>query len=196
MKASVYNHLRHSLLAGTRCLQRVPAVMLLVLLTSVPATGMTDTAQQAENRIKTAFLYNFSRFAVWPESALQGRSEFSLCTLGDTGISKQLDSLTGKSVHGKTIFVKHFKKPEDVTECHLVFIGDLGDLTEAMWILQDQPILTVSNAAAFTEKGGIIQFKLIDNKVRFRVNVDAANSSGLTISSKLLSLAISVTGAR
>ncbi len=195
MKMSAYN-LRHSLLASTRCMQRVLAALLLVLLTSVPAIGMTDSTQQAENRIKTAFLYNFSRFAVWPEAALRGRSEFSLCTLGTTKISKQLDSLTGKSVHGKTIFVKHFDKPEDVAECHLVFIGDLGDLTETMWILSEQPVLTVSDAAAFTEKGGIIQFKLVDNKVRFRVNVDAARASGLTISSKLLSLAISVTGSR
>ncbi len=195
MKTSAYN-LRHSLLASTRCMQRVLAALLLVLLTSVPATGMTDSTQQAENRIKTAFLYNFSRFAVWPKAALRGRSEFSLCTLGSTKISKQLDSLTGKSVHGKTIFVKHFDKPEDVAECHLVFIGELSDITETMWILSEQPVLTVSDAAAFTEKGGIIQFKLVDNKVRFRVNVDAARASGLTISSKLLSLAISVTGTR
>ena len=57
-------------------------------------------------------------------------------------------------------------------------------------------MLTVSDAAAFTEKGGIIQFKLIENKVRFRINADAASSAGLTVSSKLLSLAIDVTGSR
>lgn len=196
MKSSAYNRIQHSLLASTRCLQRVLAACLLVLLTSVPATGMTDTALQTEYRIKTAFLYNFSRFAVWPADALQNRSEFSLCTLGNTNMREQLDTLTGKSVHGKTIFVKHFETPEDLAECHLVFIGESDDLTETMWILKEQPILTVSDAAAFTEKGGIIQFKLVDNKVRFRVNVDAAKSSGLTISSKLLSLAISVTGSR
>lgn len=196
MKMSAYNSLGQSLLAGTRCLQGVMAALLLVLLTSMPATGMTDDAKQTEYRIKTAFLYNFSRFAVWPETALAGRSEFSLCTLGNPRMKAQLDTLTGKSVHGMTIFVKHFDNPEDIADCHLVFIEASNDLTETMWVLKEQPILTVSDAAAFTEKGGIIQFKLIDNKVRFRVNVDAARSSGLTISSKLLSLAISVTGTR
>jgi hypothetical protein len=57
-------------------------------------------------------------------------------------------------------------------------------------------VLTVSDAAAFTEKGGMIQFVAIDNKIRFRINMAAASTAGLTISSKLLSLAISVTGAK
>jgi hypothetical protein len=35
---------------------------------------------------------------------------------------------------------------------------------------------------------------LIQDKVRFRINVGAANAAGLNISSKLLSLADSVTG--
>jgi hypothetical protein len=81
-------------------------------------------------------------------------------------------------------------------DCQLVFIGQTDSFDETLWMLKEQPVLTVSDTAAFTEKGGMIQFKLVDNKIRFRVNVDAARTAGLTISSKLLSLAISVTGSR
>ena len=157
---------------------------------------MADEAQGTEYRIKTAFLYNFSRFTVWPEETLLGRSEFSLCTLGSTLFREQLDTLVGKPVHNKAIVVKRFERPEDALDCQLVFIGELDDLTEALWALKGQPVLTVSNTEAFTENGGIIQFKLVDNKIRFKINVDAAKSSRLAISSKLLSLAISVTGTR
>ncbi|MCK5307283.1 MAG: YfiR family protein, partial [Zetaproteobacteria bacterium] len=85
---------------------------------------------------------------------------------------------------------------EDALDCHLVFIGEHDELAETLWTLRKQPVLTVSNATGFAEKGGIIQFKLIKNKIRFLINTDAAKTAGLTISSKLLSLAISVTGTR
>jgi hypothetical protein len=55
--------------------------------------------------------------------------------------------------------------------------------------LKTQAVLTVSDIEGFTAYGGIIQFKLVDNKVRFNINTDNARQAGLTISSKLLSLA-------
>jgi len=196
MKPSGRNTFMHSLIAGTHCMQRIMAALLMLTLLSTPATGTADEAQRTEYRIKTAFLYNFSRFVVWPEATLQGRSKFSLCTLGSTLFGEQLDTLTGKTVHGKTLVVKRFDRPEDILDCQLVFIGQSDELGETIWILKERPVLTVSDAAAFTEKGGMIQFKVVDNKIRFRINVDAARAAGLTISSKLLSLAISITGAR
>jgi len=186
----------HRLTAAARSMQQLMTALLLTLLLSAPVAGTADDAQQTEYRIKTAFLYNFSRFVSWPEAALQNRSEFSLCTLGSTPFGEQLDTLTGKMVHGKALVVKRFDRPADTLDCQLVFIGQSDEPDEALWILKERPVLTVSDAAAFTEKGGMIQFRVIDNKIRFRINVDAARAAGLTISSKLLSLAISVTGAR
>lgn len=170
--------------------------VVLMLILCAPATALADDTRQTEYRIKTAFLYNFSRFVVWPQAALQERTEFSLCTLGNTLFEEQLDTLAGKTVHNKAIVVKRHYQLEDVLSCHLVFIGDQQDLTETLWTLKEQPVLTVSNVARFTEQGGIIQFRLVNNKVRFRINAEAAKKSGLTVSSKLLSLAIDVTGGR
>ena len=186
----------HGLIAATRRMQQLATALLLILLLSAPVTGMADEAQYTEYRIKTAFLYNFSRFTSWPEATLQDRSEFSLCTLGNTLFRAQLDTLIGKTVHSKTLVVKQFDRPEELVDCQLVFLSQSDELTETLWILKELPVLTVSDAATFTEKGGIIQFELVDNKVRFRINVDAARTAGLTISSKLLSLAISVTDTR
>jgi hypothetical protein len=176
--------------------RKLTAAVMLLLLLFMPAPGIADETQQTEYRIKAAFLFNFSRFVVWPQAALQARNEFSLCTLGETLFEDQLDTLVGKTVHHRVIAVKRYRQPEDTLDCHLVFIGDQQNLTETLWTLRGQPILTVSNIKGFTEKGGIIQFKLIDNKIRFRINPDAAREAGLTVSSKLLSLAIDVTGGR
>jgi hypothetical protein len=51
------------------------------------------------------------------------------------------------------------------------------------------PILTIGDAPGFARRGGIINFMLEDNKVRFEVNVEAAKHAVLNISSRLLALA-------
>ncbi len=55
--------------------------------------------------------------------------------------------------------------------------------------LKANPVLTVGDIENFTKAGGVIAFTLEDNRVRFAINVDAAQRAGLKISSKLLSLA-------
>lgn len=168
--------------------------LLAALLLSVPALAVADDKQIPEYRVKSAFLYNFSRFVTWPETTLQDRTEFSLCVIGTDPFGTQLDKLTGKPVHDRTLVVQRLSSLTLLDDCQLVYIGKNTALSEALMIVREQPVLTVSEAADFIEQGGIIQFKLVHNKVRFRINLDAAKTAGLSISSKLLSLAINVTG--
>ena len=175
-------------------LPRILCGLLTALLLSAPALVMADETRISEYRVKTAFLYNFSRFVTWPRATLQDRPEFTLCITGSDPFGPQLDNLTGKAVHDKTLVVRRLSSLAMVDDCQLVYIGENSELTETLLLLGGQPILTVSDAAGFIEEGGIIQFMLIQNKVRFRINVAAANAAGLNISSKLLSLAVSVTG--
>jgi hypothetical protein len=175
-------------------LQRIFSCLLTVLLLSAPALVMADEARISEYRVKTAFLYNFSRFVTWPQATLQDRTEFTLCVIGTDPFGPQLDNLTGKAVQDNTLVVKRLSSLALVDSCQLVYVGEDVELTEILLLLGEQPVLTVSDTAGFIEEGGIIQFMLIENKVRFRINVGAANTAGLNISSKLLSLAVSVTG--
>ena len=69
------------------------------------------------------------------------------------------------------------------------FDFEAGRIDELLAGLRHKPVLTVSDADDFTKQGGIIQLRLVDRKIRFEINVDAAERAGLNISSKLLSLA-------
>lgn len=175
-------------------LPRIVRSLLAALLLAVPALSMADEALISEYRVKAAFLYNFSRFVTWPETTLQDRTEFSLCVIGTDPFGAQLDKLAGKPVHNNTLVVKRLKGLTLADDCQLVYISEDTEPTEALLLVREKPVLTVSDAEDFIEQSGIIQFKLVQNRVRFRINMDAANSAGLSISSKLLSLAISVTG--
>lgn len=53
-------------------------------------------------------------------------------------------------------------------------------------------MLTVGDSEHFAEEGGMIGFFLEDNKVRFEINLGAAEQAKLKISARLLALAKTV----
>ncbi len=69
-----------------------------------------------------------------------------------------------------------------------------ADRPEAMLAaLKNRPILTVSDAAGFAERGGMIRFVTEQNRIRLQVNLAAVEAAHLTLSSKLLRVAEIVT---
>ena len=166
-------------------------VMLVMLLSCVSAFSLADEHQTTEYKVKAAFLYNFSRFITWPEHASRDDGKFNLCILGGDPFGELLDALGGKSVQNNSLEIKRLDNLDQSHVCQIIFVSQTGasDIENIMSTLKDLPALTVSDIEGFTARGGIIEFKLVDKKVRFNINIDAANHAGLTISSKLLSLA-------
>ncbi len=144
-----------------------------------------------EYSIKAAFLYNFSSFVSWPEKVAQHHDEFELCVVGNDPFGKTLDTLSGKSVHGQSLKIRRLTDWAITDTCQLVYISESETKRFARLLkkVRARPVLTVSDIDDFATHGGIIRFKLDSNKVRFDINVDAADRAGLNISSKLLSLA-------
>jgi hypothetical protein len=156
----------------------------------MPASSGMAGQPSTEYRIKAAFLYNFTSFVTWPDDPA-GASGFTLCVLGDDPFGNLLDKLAGKSVNGTQLVIRRLGSLALLDQCKLVFISETSDdqIGGALALLHELPVLTVSDTRGFTERGGIIEFSIIANKVRFDINLNAAESAGLGISSKLLSLA-------
>lgn len=153
----------------------------------VCAEGQTDS----EYRVKAAFLYNFTRFTSWPDS---GDTQFNLCILGDSPFNSELESLSGKTVHDRPLVISYPQSQEESADCHTVFISRslTSDVAEIIRSLGSRPVLTVSDIDNFTGQGGIIGMHTVDSRVRFSINIASAARSGLSISSKLLSLASAI----
>ncbi|MGB5475262.1 MAG: YfiR family protein [Gammaproteobacteria bacterium] len=164
---------------------------LALLLAWLPVASPADESLQTEHRVKAAFLYNFARFITWPELPA---GEFTLCVLGSNALGEQLDMLLNKTVHERQLRVMHLNSTKGLDQCQLVFVGrsHAHQLRTVMSALRDRPVLTVSDIDDFILSGGMIGFRLIDNKVRFEINTAAAGSAGLSISSKLLTLATTI----
>jgi hypothetical protein len=155
------------------------------------------SAVQAEDRpvseysIKAAYLYNLSGFVSWPEPGPQHNDEFRLCVLGNDPFGEVLDTLSGKPVHGRSLKVRRLTAAATIDTCHLVYISEseIERYAILLGMIRSRPVLTVSDIDGFALHGGIIRFKLVDNRVRLEINPEAAERAGLKISSKLLSLA-------
>ena len=148
-----------------------------------------------ENEVKSAYLYNFGKFVEWPFEATSVGGFFTICVLGDDSFGSTLETvISGESINGKKVLVKRIAKPQDAGSCRILFISSSQQsrVKEILEELDNTSVLTVSDMPEFIRRGGIIQFVVEANKVRFEVNLTSAEHSGLTLSSQLLKVAISV----
>jgi hypothetical protein len=179
---------------------RVAALILALLSPCSHALLGAEPDVSKEYQIKAAFLYNFAKFVEWPASALaNGNSPMVICVLGKNPFGDELEKLVkGKSVNGHPLIVKRSPKLEEVQRCHLIFAGagEEERLPEWFAALRDSSVLTVGESQQFGELGGMINFVLEGDKVRFEIDVETAGRAGLKINAQLQKLARAVRGTR
>ena len=172
--------------------------MLLVAPGMILAFPNAPSAASAptEYEVKAAYLYNFGKFVQWPQKAAANDSgSFPICVLGQDPFGKALDSaIVGESINGKNVVARRIAKAEEAANCRVLFISssESSELGRILSALDDASLLTVSDMPDFAQRGGMIHLLLQDQKVRFEVNLDAARRVGLTLSSQLLKLAVTV----
>jgi YfiR/HmsC-like len=155
------------------------------VLMATPALAAPTTSQ-----VEAVFLFNFSQFVDWPAQAFpQPDSPIVIGVLGSDPFDGTLDEVVrGEMVKGRPLLVRRFQRVEQLTDCHILFISrsERPRLEPIVQMLKGRSILTVSDLDEFATQGGVIGFVLMDNKIRLRVNLQAAKEAGLTLSSKLL----------
>ena len=145
-----------------------------------------------EYQVKAAFLYNFARFVEWPNGAFpDGKSPFVLAVIGKDPFGESLDLLKGKTVGNREIVINRIADIDRLEKCHILFICDSEKerLKPILRKAESARMLTISDLKGFCEAGGHIAFYLEENKIRFEINNEDAQRTGLKISSQLLKLA-------
>ncbi len=178
----------------------LPALMLPLLIFFVFAPGAGAQANSpSEYQVKAAFLFSFAKFIDWPPGSFASpQSPFSICILGADPFGPAIDeALRGKMIGDRAVVVRRAREPGQVRHCQIVFISSSENrrLTEILSSLQGASVLIVGDADHFADSGGTIGLMLEENRIRFAINTDAAESAGLKISSKLLAVAKIVRGA-
>jgi hypothetical protein len=149
-----------------------------------------------EYQVKAAFLFNFIRFAEWPATSFHTPTEpIAVCILGSDPFGPALsDAVAQHNVGGRPLVVRHLNGVKDIGGCHALFISS-SEARHAGSLLSkgvDAGILTVGDSDSTGTPipyGTAISFRLDAEKVRFDIDMDAAEREKIRISSRLLSLA-------
>ena len=171
-------------------------VLIDVLVVSCNWTLSDEADKVSEYDVKDAFLLNFVRFIDWSDrTRTEAGNTLILGIAGEDHFGDALNLIHGKTIKGRTVVVKSAIDNDNLVECDILFISssEKDRLSSIMIALKDLPILTVSEIEGFTRSGGIINFIIVGNKIRFEINPDAAKRVGIHISSQLLQLARIVT---
>ncbi len=153
--------------------------------------GVKQSSSTRAERIKAAFVYNFTKFTDWPDNAFANSdTPLKLCTFGAKGLHSALQRVEGRRVKSRILVVRHPATAGELDECHLVFFGaaEWPRLEKMIKDMNHRPVLTVGDVPGFTRLGGIINLKTVKGKIRIEINVAAAEAAGLRFSSKLLRL--------
>lgn len=167
---------------------RWPALLFLLL---VGATGSpAQTAASQEYQIKAVFLFNFARFVDWPPAAFADpQTPLVIGVLGEDPFGAFLDeTVRDEAVGQRRLVVQRYRRAEEAAQCHILFISrsETGRLDQIVAGLGGRTTLTVSDIAGSAQRGVMIRFVTEQNRIRLRINLEAAKAAGLTISSKLL----------
>jgi protein-L-isoaspartate O-methyltransferase len=161
---------------------------------------MTSALAQSaslEYAVKATFLYKFAAFVDWPADAFASpTSPINLCVALYDPFGSLLDqAAAGQRVGERPIVVRRLTTIDPRSGCHILYIGagaGVEAVAEALAVVHGTPVLTVTDSERDPRATGVINFLIENNRVRFEIDDGAAAANGLTISSKLLSLAVFV----
>jgi hypothetical protein len=163
---------------------------LLLALSGLAATGPGPIP---DFKIKAVFLVKFIDFVDWPDGAFaKDNPSLAIGILGTDPFGNVLDdAVRGELIKNRHIVIRRFHNAREVKGVQVLFIDNSEEwhARAVLSALEGQPILTVSDMERFCYEGGIVRFVTENNRVHFRINVDAAKRANIQISSQLLSLA-------
>lgn len=181
----------------TRFAVRMLVSLCIVLLVSGAPRSARAQAGREEYQVKAAFLFHFAQLVEWPDGAIGAEDHsLNLCVLDDEPSRKELQtSIDGKLIGDRVFHVRLLSQSQDFQGCSIFFLSrdEARRQSAILKALLGLPVLTVGETGNFLSDGGMIRFHLDEGKIRFDINLGAADSSHLKISSRLLLLATSVT---
>jgi len=164
------------------------------------ANAADGDVRQLEAQVKAAYLYKFAGHVEWPPAAYADASTpFTIGVVGAADIAEELARLkAGRSVNERPVEVRVLKAGESARGVQLVFVegADSAQLRRLLEPFKAVPTLTVCDMPGAIEAGSVINFVLVDKRLRFEVSLANAERHGLKVSSRLLAVAQRVDSGR
>ena len=159
------------------------------------SAALDDVGGASGASVKAGFLYKFLGYVDFPAGPLDPGAPYVVGGVGADDIAAELTRLTaGRLINNHAVVVRQLQGADPAGGLHLLFIGAQDGADEAALVRAVQPagVLTVTESATGIESGSVINFRLVDDRVRFDVSLAAAERARVKLSSRLLSVAYTV----
>jgi len=183
-------------LASTRRRQLLGALAVTALVGVAAAPVVSQTRQPVsapERRVKAAFLYKFLAYTEFPASAFgDALSPVVIGVIGADELAAELERIVaGRTVQSRPIVMKVMRDAEGASAVHMLFVGgnDNARIRSVIRAAAAGPMLVVSEARDGLQQGSVINFLVVDERVRFDVSLEAAEKNSVKLSSRLLTVA-------
>jgi hypothetical protein len=177
-------------------------IAIVVFLTMGGVIGAQSSVQkdiEDAQKIKSAFIYNFTKYIKWPEET----RNFEICLTGGDTFGGRLNIIEKASNAKHTYTIEKNVPVDAIAQCEVLLVDKylpIAELEAYIKAVKRHNVLTISDIPNFIEQGGMIGFvseqKKIGvferQKIRFEINKKIADSADLKISSELLELAVRV----
>lgn len=165
----------------------------LLVVATLMTLGLTLNAQDRPmHEIHSMMVYNFMKYIEWPNQAKSG--DFVIAVVGDKEVFNTFNSYYGtKKIGTQAISVKYFESVGALgNEAHLVYLAQRksGEFEDLKSKLAGKSTLLITDKMGLGKKGSCINFKVVDNKLKFEINQEAFAQSNLKVSGALTSMAI------
>jgi hypothetical protein len=143
------------------------------------------------HEVYSMMMYNFTKYVQWPD--YQSGGEFVIGVVGNADVYNTLNGWYGGKPKGsKTYVIKRFNSASEVTDCHVIYIDRTksGEFEAINSKVKGKGTLLITDKIGLGEKGSGINFRTVDNKLKFELNQKVVESSNLKVSGALASMAI------
>jgi hypothetical protein len=163
-------------------------------LASAPAAQAQPgpgSARNLERSVKAAFLYKFLSYTEFPSAAFSDPSApIVIGVVGADDLAAELSRIVaGRTVGARPIVVRSMNEGESPAGVHLLFLSSAATASAARIARTQQPLLLVTESDSGIAQGSVINFRIIDQRVRFDVSLEAADKNNVKLSSRLLTVA-------
>jgi hypothetical protein len=171
------------------------ALRLLVIAVALVAPGAARA--EFEHEVKAAFLFRFLAYVEWPETAFPNNSApIVVGVLGADEVEVALSAMVAdRTAQGRPIEVRKLNEGDPPKGLHMLFVSS-GVEVDLSRLARQPGLLVVSDDKSSLDHGAMISLVRVGSNVRFQVAPEAAERSGLRISSRMLAVAQLIKPAR
>lgn len=159
--------------------------------------NVANSQRPFDYQVKARHILSFVKHIEWPKNAFKSNdSPYLIGVYGEDIFRNDLKNLIDiknnkkEKIKNRILEYKYFTNKNDIESCHVLFISPNknSEFEEVMALLKDSPTLFVGerNQIYF---GQHINFKILDDYVRYDISLKALEHSKLKASADLLGFA-------